>query len=574
MNYQPLETRKNKEEKQPLLTRGDARELNAYPPADATVTLQTTDRVPVSTNAESVVIQSNVTGATLSSATPSLSKNVTASPPVAVKPFLSVTQDPSPAFSAVQYAGQTNQFDPPPSFVDHFGLLGAERLPPWSRMPEAKDRETILVHISFDELKRKLNLHSREEIIPKSRLASSDPNKQLSNILVEYNKDNPMPTYMVESKMFGERVEIGKFILVHRNNFPQLVASTNQPLRLEWNFWGKTEKVKEFKQNDLIVGGYGRYLINVPQGKIAKGWLGNKPVLLGEGPHVIKDQNFHLDEHESLVDATSNYIHHSVYHILRVPPRKYVKITLGNKPVILQSIAEEYIFDDQLFKLITKPVVAGQSPEYFEDTTSLYIEHDNIHIIYVPKGSLAKVWIGNTPYLLRSREQPYVIDNPYFRPATKEIVVEGRKQVVLDMFVDSTTPCIIHGSIKRIMTETGNVAVCTDNGQLVCKSPQAEPYEVDSETFKFIRFIDTTSRTKKFPSDEVKRQRKADGVNPETINYEPFQLADGCQVGVQLVVVYNIENPAETLKKLKYEDINSHIEDLVVADMNAALALR
>ena len=53
--------------------------------------------------------------------------------------------------------------------------------------------------------------------------------------------------------------------------------------------------------------------------------------------------------------------------------------------------------------------------------------------------------------------------------------------------------------------------------------------------------------------------------------YEVFRTKDGLPIGVKLLVVYEIQDPERTLIRLKQEQIVSHIENLVVADMGAVV---
>ena len=75
----------------------------------------------------------------------------------------------------------------------------------------------------------------------------------------------------------------------------------------------------------------------------------------------------------------------------------------------------------------------------------------------IPRGKLAKVWMGSEPYLLPSREEPYVFKSPYFSIQPIEDNV---------YFEDACAPIIIHGPIKRLIPKTGEVAITYNNGNL------------------------------------------------------------------------------------------------------------
>lgn len=339
------------------------------------------------------------------------------------------------------------------------------------------------------------NTPTFDDIIISSTLFNDNPIIQAQNIINEFNKGNT-ESFVTDSVVFGTRIQRNEFRLVHRNNTPELLGFTDTPVRLKWYWTGTTQEIGIYKQIDLFFGGHGRYIVNVPKGKIAPAWLGNQPIFLGEGPHVIRHPNFIFREN---------------------------------------------------------PI----------DLSSEYINHGTIHILRIPKGKMAKVWFGATPYLFESREEPYIFNDPLFR-----LEREGNKN-----FVDASERLIVHGSIKRIMPKTGEVAIAYDNGKLTIISPSDKPITVDNPNFTVDRdFLSTNIQTLIFPSEKVKGERRRSNPNDlDAIEYEVFRTSDNLPIGVNLLVVYEIEDPNKLLSNLNRESIVPHIENLMVADMGRVI---
>lgn len=356
------------------------------------------------------------------------------------------------------------------------------------------DQEPVLM---YPALSQKFNSPKLEDIIRPSKLSNQNPELQNKQIVEEFNRGNK-EDITVESVAFGKRIDQDEFRLVHRNNVPQLVPFTYYPRRLGVYYTGVTEQIGIFKQTDLVIGAHGRFLVNVPQGKLAKVWLGtNEPVLLSQGPHVIHHPNFRLDQ---------------------------------------------------------APLVNLSEP---------YISHGNYKILRVPRGKVAKIWLGSTPYLLESSPEPYVFDDPTFR--IEQDPNHG-------YFTDAASELIIHGSIKRLLPRTGTVAITYDNGKLNVIEATGKPTTIDSPTFVVDGFQQTAAQTLVFPSKKTQEERlKANPRELEFVNYEEFRTSDGLPIGVNLLVVYEIFDPTITLTRLKKDDIINHIENIVVADMGRVI---
>lgn len=462
-------------------------------------------------------------------------------------------------------------------------------------------------------------------ILIKSTLANPNPIEQMTNVVSAFNKGNT-ESFVRINYVFGNPVPFDHFRLIHRNNVPELLPPNNKP---QWLFnllpWIPSGEIGTYKQTTLHIGALGRHYINVPQGKYVKAWIGISPILLEPGPHVIIAQNFKLDadnaraEESALVDIASEYIKHGNYHRIRIPAGKIAKIWEGTTPRILESRTEPYEFNDPLFRL--EPTIINGQTENFEDTASQYIHHGNYHRLRIPAGKLAKIWIGNTPKILESRDEPYEFNDPLFRlepkvtylengltrienyedtnseyiqhgnyhrlrvPAGKIAKVwEGNKakllpsrdepyiyennplfkldkkitrtnnQTTIENFENSTELLIVHGSIKKVMPRTGEVAICYKNGELETRK---DAFEIDDPTFKVDGFLAINTQTLVFP------EKGKDFIE--------FRTSDSLKIGVKLLVIYDIEDPKITLTRLNKDDIKRHIENIIIAEMGRAI---
>jgi hypothetical protein len=415
--------------------------------------------------------------------------------------------------------------------------------------------DQILKKLAYPE-KHVLTFDSQ---VIKSTLYDSDPQTQIANTTNAYNQGRKT---IMTSSVFGTRIEPDEFRLVALNKQPELVPPSPAKLRKQLfsNPNDNPENLGIYKQTNLFIGEYGSYIINVPMGYIAKAWKGNMPIFLGQGPHVIHDPNLKTVKKEDLIDMNSDYIQHGTYHIIRVPPGQFAKITINTTPYFLTPRNHSYVFNESVFKF-----------DGLVKLSSVYIAHGNYNILQIPHGKIAKVWFGATrPELLNASDIPYVFADPAFSLALKN------KDTY---FEDATEHIIIHGSIKRILPKTGEVAVTHNNGKLVtyCSNPKNEPITITEPNHSFDRFIPINIQTIEFPSEKKKNQRiKENNVSKKDIdyadvNYEVFRTSDGLPIGVKLLVVYEIENPNLTLQRLNADQILSHIESLVVADMGLVI---
>jgi regulator of protease activity HflC (stomatin/prohibitin superfamily) len=248
-------------------------------------------------------------------------------------------------------------------------------------------------------------------------------------------------------------------------------------------------------------------------------------------------------------------------YVLNVPAGYYAKAFSRNQPVIYGE--GPHVIIDPTFKFDPQNGFVSQNEPY--------IQHATINILRVPAGKVAKVWVGTEPFILESRSEPYVFVDPQFRLVTKE--GKGKSSY----FENSIERYIEHGSIKRIIPRTGEVAVTYNNGilQIIHPPKDGKPIIIDSPTHNVDGFLSTALQTCLFPSEETKRQVLRDNPQATTDerNLKIFQTRDSLRVGVVLVVAFKINDPELAITKLGKDGILPHIENVAFADMGKAIQL-
>jgi hypothetical protein len=367
---------------------------------------------------------------------------------------------------------------------------------------------------------------------------------------------------MVESRVTGHFLEPGNVTLIPINNLPEMITPLDGPR--EFKTVMKTLDVREvigiFKESKLFFGAKGMWVCNVPQGKYLCCWNGTEPLILDEGTHVLNAPNLQPVSHKNEVDQGSLYIKVGNVHILRVPPGKLALVMLNNAPYVLESRFEPYVFKN--------PVFSFNPGRDFVSAGSPYIHHGDLHMLQVPKGRLACCWQGSVPFLLHYRTERFLIKHDLFSVARKS---------QNELFYDSNSEYILHGSIKRIIPKTGNVAVVYQNGHLHIVPPaeDGEPITFNDEHTVVKSLFNTQKRTIRFPSEKTKAQHEKDvkmrGGDPKFINYEQFTTGSGGRYGMKVIVVFEVANPLKALTYLREEEIVPHVELLVITEMNKAI---
>lgn len=339
-----------------------------------------------------------------------------------------------------------------------------------------------------------------KELIISSTLYNKDPIIQSQNIIQEFNKRVKPEQGAFETSLFiGNWVNPDQFILGACNQIPEL------------QLYNGAQKLRRTFYADPTI---------------------NSEML------AIRKQT------ELLIGAYGSYV-------LNVPVNKYAKAWSGNIPLLFGS--GPHVIHDPNFKLDETSSLVNQVDNY--------IQHGSIHILRVPAGSLAKIWIGATPYLLESKDEAYVFNSSLFK---------------LDMpnnntlFYNATAELITHGSIKRVMPHTGRVAVTYNFGNLEIIAPNKEgPTIINSPSHDVSSFLDTNMQSYTFPSEDEKEQRRKANkqISDDRLNNYVFLTSDSLEIGVKLLVSYRIIDPHKTLSQLGEKKILNTVESLASVDM-------
>lgn len=335
---------------------------------------------------------------------------------------------------------------------------------------------------------------SLDKIVTNTDIDEKNPIERAKKIIEKFNTRAKQAKVSIISEAnvrTGYRLEPDQFLLAHINKVPQLAMSLNGN-RLVADFTGfytESGVIGVINQNDQAYGAHGSYVINVPTGFYAKAFTANNtPLLFNEGVHVIHDPFFKFNK--DFVNQSENYIAHGNLHILRVPEGNFAKIFVKGKAHLLPPRNEPYVFNTPFFQF--------DKTKDFVSQNERYIKHGTQHILYVPAGSIAKIWIGSEPRLLESRKEPYKFDDPLFKLETT------RKENIEYLFESATAAQIIHGSLKRIIPPINSVAITNNNGKLEIISTSKL---ITDAKHAFIAFLNTGLQTLDFPSESTKAKR-------------------------------------------------------------------
>lgn len=407
-------------------------------------------------------------------------------------------------------------------------------------------------------------MKSLDEVIVKSIYDNLDEKQKNEKICKDFNQNRKT---IMRKSLLGSIIPTEQFLLVSENNVPELVMPSKHKMKLKFSTPKSTvNRIGLFSQTDLCFGAHGSYVLNVPALKYAKGYLGNTPVIYGPGTHVVHCDNFKKIKERDLVDISELYICHENIHIIRIPHGKIAKITIGHMPFFLvpREDNKPYVFKENIFNFDARLV----------DITSGFIEHGNYRIFQIPNDKIAKVWFGSKPAFLTGENDPLVFDDPSLRFEKKDDN---------ELFENTSEPYICHGSLKRIIPKTGQIAITYENGTLRIYYPEEKPILIDSNNHSFNSFLKINLQTIQFPSqktvisrrqmaaDAAKTKTKDDDLDMNEINYNVYRTCDGLPIGVKLLVVFEIEDPETTLKKMASDDIIDHIEKIVEADMGSVI---
>jgi regulator of protease activity HflC (stomatin/prohibitin superfamily) len=215
--------------------------------------------------------------------------------------------------------------------------------------------------------------------------------EQLPSIIQEFNTENgvPRPSILKKINSFGislfkyRILALDEVRLVQRNGMPELAGYSGNYQRRKkvWTFWKPWTWFRLFRDDSFTIGiykiadinargyiGYGdRHLISVNQGEYAKVIIDGKPILLDEGVHVIKTNNFH---YSGKVKKSLSFIEHENLYRIQVPNAKIAAILLDNQPYLLE--VGIYFLRSNNFTLLKKQV--GDQIRLFCDSTDPVIQ--------------------------------------------------------------------------------------------------------------------------------------------------------------------------------------------------------
>ena len=408
-------------------------------------------------------------------------------------------------------------------------------------------------------------VHDCHEVTEASLIVNSpytalDSKARVAKIVEDFNVSVKDPVITPAGARAGERIEPGMWLLVHRNKVPEIAEGTGERLVIkitggytETGFVGSADG--RHKQTEPLIGDFGVYIVNVPQGQLARVWSGNTPRLLNEGSHVVRDSLFRAGT-PLLVKRSEQVIEHGTIHIIRVPQGSIGKVLIDSKPFLLPYRKAPYAFYTPFFKF-----------EGFVQESEPYIGFGSIHLIRVPAGSVAKVWIGSKPQLLEYREEPYFFDDSQLR---LERVKIGREE---KLFENAQKKHIQHGSINRLRPGVNGeveLAIVQHDGDIYLIDRFTT---IDDPNHAVLGFINMGIQTHVFPSKETREERKRENPKAtlEEVVFEPMTTRDSLKIGLKLLVAFQISDPLRLLKKLRMNDIVTHVENLAVSDMARAV---
>ena len=420
-----------------------------------------------------------------------------------------------------------------------------------------------------------------DKMIISSPFRNMDSASRASAIMLAFNKYVSSPVIVDPGARGGERLEPGKYLLAHRNRTPEIAVGHGQRLTLkitgtytETAYIGDAERRGIFDQNETLVGAYGSYVLNVPQGRVARLWLGNDPKLYGQGRHVIHHpllrvgldndtaHPWEADPKRFVVDISDTHITHGNLHIVRVPVGKLGKLTVDTHPMILPYRKEPYCFNTPLYKF-----------EGFVDESDRVISHGSIFIIRVPNGQVATVWSGARPLFLEARDEAYYFDDPTFKLEDGVLPLLGGES---ECFRNARSKIIKHGAMFRLRPGVeGDLEVAV----VQCDTLDSIEFidracTIENPNWSFLGFLNMGMQTYIFPTERARQERLLANINatPDETNYIPVTTKDSLKFGLKLLVAFEVEDPRKVMRSLRIKDILDHVEKLAVSDMALAMS--
>lgn len=366
------------------------------------------------------------------------------------------------------------------------------------------------------------------------------------------------------------RVNPGEFLVTAHNKNAALIKPKNSTDRLVLPMFTSASNVNEVvstpKQSDIFYGAYGKYVLNVPSGKLALAWSGQTPKIYNTGCHVIFDPQFKinydntktLDEQTCFVPQSKRYIKHGNIQIVRMNGGEVGLLWVGSDAKLLRPNDKPYVFVDALVRFC----LDNQNSPFF-NFNSDHISHHPIHLIRVSPGKMMKAFHKAKPLLLEGRDRYYQFKDSQFA-------------IPEDAWSNVDEQLIQVGSLKRLNIKQGNVAVTYKSGKLEIINPEKtkQPYTItDVNHIVQPKLVSTRLQTMVFPSDTTIAQRKQSNPDAKYSELDTFTSSDSMPVGVKLMVAYEINNPEAAF--LKFEDstkILEHLENVTRGEMGKAIS--
>lgn len=160
----------------------------------------------------------------------------------------------------------------------------------------------------------------------------------------------------IASNVRGETLNPGEVFIGHCNNVPEMRLYQPDARFVKARYFTPgytTGKLIRFKQDAAFYGLHGTHVLNVPAGQYALA-IGNQNEyqIFGEGTHVIDDSTFKFDPTKGFIPRNQSYIAHGNIHIVRVARGTIVSIRLNGQPYLLSHNTEPYFFIDPSFELV------------------------------------------------------------------------------------------------------------------------------------------------------------------------------------------------------------------------------
>lgn len=345
---------------------------------------------------------------------------------------------------------------------------------------------------------------SLDEVLTQSEY-DGDAKAIYDAVAKDFNTVDSIMTTGYQAIFKHRRIKPSEYRLVHRNNIPELVVYNPTPQR----------RIKNLD------------------------------------PFVSSSTLGIFDQNQPLIGAFGHYV-------VTVPIGQYAKIIDNNQAKLLGP--GKHVIHSNNFQFEPRRDLVNQNTDV--------ITHKDITVLRVPPGKVAAVMVDNQPFILESRETPYVFKTQQFSLSAPE----GQH------FYDANSKSITVGSKKRLLPDLNEVAVINRHGKAHFypdesehKSEEAGPIYINDPNARFDGFMSTNFENLEFPSKETRIKRREEGRQDLTQYYDKFYTADRVEVGVKFFVCYQIEDPKKVLAHLNLKDIQTHIEGVVNTDMGRAI---